>query len=180
MRQLTWEQVVEYAFLADFDILRDTRAEIQACPWTRPAYRLALDKYFRIQRAKEEIRRLNIEIHRVIAWIRDEDHTLQRKGRELRCSEGKSEEQHRGRFDDAHMHRFWALAKMPGFSGSIVPGTAVEVLQAGKMDVDNEDGDEVGREEGEDEGDEARDAEVSGLLYRISMLTVDGAREGEE
>ncbi|KAJ7883029.1 hypothetical protein B0H14DRAFT_2166997, partial [Mycena olivaceomarginata] len=45
---LTWEQVFEYIFLADFDILHDTRAEVQSRPWTRPAYRLAVDTYFKI------------------------------------------------------------------------------------------------------------------------------------
>jgi hypothetical protein len=62
MPRITWEQVVEYAFLADFDILRDTRAEVQAKTWTRPAYRLAMDRYFKILRAREEIKRLNVEI----------------------------------------------------------------------------------------------------------------------
>ncbi|KAJ7062969.1 hypothetical protein B0H15DRAFT_794779 [Mycena belliarum] len=136
MPQLTWEQVVEYAFLADFDLLRDTRAEIRARPWMRPAYRLALDKYFRLQRAKEEIKRLNIEIRRV-------DRLLRQKGRELRRQEGKSEaeadedlmlavqlrlyRERRARFDDGHMRRFRALAKTPRFTGSIVPGLALEL-----------------------------------------------------
>ncbi|KAJ7075097.1 hypothetical protein B0H15DRAFT_956756 [Mycena belliarum] len=34
MPMLGWEQVVEYAFLADFDMLRDTNVEIQSRPWT--------------------------------------------------------------------------------------------------------------------------------------------------
>jgi predicted regulator of amino acid metabolism with ACT domain len=38
MPSLTWEQVVEYAFLVDFDILRDTCAEVQLKPWMHPAY----------------------------------------------------------------------------------------------------------------------------------------------
>ncbi|KAJ7156602.1 hypothetical protein C8R43DRAFT_883952 [Mycena crocata] len=83
MPELTWEQVVEYAFLANFDILRDTRAEIRSRPWTRPLYRLAMDRYFKILRAREEIKRLNVEIPRVITWIRDENRCLRAKEREL-------------------------------------------------------------------------------------------------
>ncbi|KAJ6592957.1 hypothetical protein B0H19DRAFT_890330, partial [Mycena capillaripes] len=79
MPHLTWEQVVEYTFLADFDILRDTRAEVQSRPWTRPAYRLAMDRYFKTLRAREEIKRLNVEIPRMVTWIRDEYKTLRRK-----------------------------------------------------------------------------------------------------
>ncbi|KAJ7208898.1 hypothetical protein GGX14DRAFT_338005, partial [Mycena pura] len=133
MRQLTWEQVVEYAFLADFDILRDTSAEVQSRPWARPVYRLAMDRYFRILRAREEIKRLNVEIPRVVTWIRDEYKVLRRKEQELGNGAGKTEEQaeedrglalqvrryreRRGRFDDSHMRRFYALAKEPGFTG---------------------------------------------------------------
>jgi hypothetical protein len=50
MPKLTWEEVVEYAFLANFDILHDTQAEVQLQPWMRLAYRLAMDRYFKTLR----------------------------------------------------------------------------------------------------------------------------------
>ncbi|KAJ7708496.1 hypothetical protein B0H14DRAFT_3082218 [Mycena olivaceomarginata] len=133
MRQLTWEQVVEYAFLADFDILRDTRAEIQSRPWTRPAYRLAMDRYFKILRAREEIRRLNVEIPRVVTWIRDENRILRRKEAELNSGmavQVRLYRERRGRFDEAHMRRFWALARTPGFTGSVMPGVSPSMAEA--------------------------------------------------
>jgi hypothetical protein len=146
MAHLTWEQVVEYAFLADFDILRDTRADVQSRPWTRLAYRLAMDRYFKILRAREEIRRLNVEIPRVVTWIRDENRVLRRKEAELNSTEGKTLEdaemdrgmavqvrlyrERRGRFDDTHMRRFWGLAKTPGFTSSVMPGVSLEVRAA--------------------------------------------------
>ncbi|KAJ7893589.1 hypothetical protein B0H13DRAFT_2234716 [Mycena leptocephala] len=142
MPHLSWEQVVEYAFLADFDILWDTRAEVQSRSWTRPAYQLAMDRYFRILRAREEIKRLNVEIPRVVTWIRDEYKALCWKEQELGVEVGKTEEEveadrgmalqvrsHRercGRFDDTHMHQFWALAKESGFTGSLVPRKVLE------------------------------------------------------
>ncbi|KAJ7071763.1 hypothetical protein B0H15DRAFT_793326 [Mycena belliarum] len=239
MPVLGWEQVVEYAFLADFDILRDTNAEIQARPWTRPAYRLAMDRYFRILRAREEIKRLNVEIPRVVTWIADENRVLRKAERALRQTEGKSDKEietdigmavqlelyreRRGRFDDSHMRRFWALAKAPGFTGSVKPGVSVEQLAVrrallearaalarmeNEMDIDEEvvvDGarsawqrDEVDGWEDVDnptedsaephgqvsddegEGDEAKEQEVSGLMYHISMLAVDGGGRWEE
>ncbi|KAJ7109537.1 hypothetical protein C8R43DRAFT_1091755 [Mycena crocata] len=146
MPELTWEQVVEYTFLADFDILQDTRAEIQSRPWTHPSYRLAMDHYFKILRAREEIKRLNVEIPQVVTWIRDENQFLRAKERELRQMEGKSAEassrdiqmavqvqlyqERRGRFDDGHMRRFWRLAEMPGFTGCLRPRIAVERREA--------------------------------------------------
>ncbi|KAJ7816682.1 hypothetical protein B0H14DRAFT_3475139 [Mycena olivaceomarginata] len=189
MAHLTWEQVVKYAFLADFDILRDTRAEIQSRPWTRPAYRLAMDRYFKILRAREEIRRLNIEIPRVVTWIRDENQVLRGKEAELSSAEGKTEQEadadqgmavqvrlyreRRGRFDDTHMRRFWALAKTPGFTGSVMPGVSLEMRAArrearaaaqvqrqaavrransGVSESDGSDEEMVGEEEDEEEG----------------------------
>ncbi|KAJ7880617.1 hypothetical protein B0H14DRAFT_3767311 [Mycena olivaceomarginata] len=87
------ETVVEYTFLADFDILRDTRAEVRSRPWTRPAYQLAMDRYFKILRAREEIKKLNVEIPRMVTWIRDEYKVLRRKEQELEVEAGKTEEQ---------------------------------------------------------------------------------------
>ncbi|KAJ7840286.1 hypothetical protein B0H14DRAFT_2587516 [Mycena olivaceomarginata] len=156
LASLTWEQVVEYTFLADFDILRDTRAEVQSRPWTRPAYRLAMDTYFKIERAREELVRLNIEIRRTMTWIRDEGHFLRGRELSLRSTEGKTPEQaeedlllavqmklyreQRGQFDDDHRDNFRRLAKLKGFTGSISPGIAVEILGDAR-DVDEmEDG----------------------------------------
>ncbi|KAF8181115.1 hypothetical protein K438DRAFT_1601881 [Mycena galopus ATCC 62051] len=142
MPSVSWEQVVEYAFLADFDILRDTRAEVQSKPWSRPAYRLAMDRYFKTLRTREEIKRLNIEIRQVVTWIRDENRFLGRMERNLREPAGKSEEQieedmhmavqvrlyreRRGRFDAGHLERFQKLAQTPGFTGSLECGVPVE------------------------------------------------------
>ncbi|KAJ6510472.1 hypothetical protein C8R45DRAFT_1050270 [Mycena sanguinolenta] len=40
MPTLDWDEVVNYRFLADFNILRDTRDSIRSRPWTRPSYRV--------------------------------------------------------------------------------------------------------------------------------------------
>ncbi|KAJ7824252.1 hypothetical protein B0H14DRAFT_3469498 [Mycena olivaceomarginata] len=49
--QLAWETVVEYAFLAEFDLLREGREDIRAEPWALPAGRAAMDQHFKIRRA---------------------------------------------------------------------------------------------------------------------------------
>ena len=80
---LDWDQVVEYAFLSDFDLLRDARQDIRRKPWATPAARLAIDKAFKLERAEEEVARLNIEVRRLATYIRDEDICLRAKEREL-------------------------------------------------------------------------------------------------
>ncbi|KAJ7032930.1 hypothetical protein C8F04DRAFT_1211033 [Mycena alexandri] len=122
--QLSWDEVVEYAFLADFDFLRATDGELLDKPWTRPAYRLAMDRYFKIIRAKEEIKRLNVEIRRFITWMSDEDRFLRRQEEEAE-SPGEAalirkHRMERGRFDAGHMERLVKLSKKRGFTGLIM------------------------------------------------------------
>ncbi|KAF8135239.1 hypothetical protein K438DRAFT_1640375, partial [Mycena galopus ATCC 62051] len=105
-------------------------------PWTRQNYRVAMDSYFKILRAQEEIKRLNIEIKRVITWINDEDLFLRKKEDEYQESDPALAVQisryrlRRARSDTNHMHRFWTLAKLPGFTGSVSPGVSVERKEA--------------------------------------------------
>ncbi|KAF7374056.1 hypothetical protein MSAN_00286500 [Mycena sanguinolenta] len=209
MPMLSWEEVVNYGFLADFDILRDTRDSIRSRPWTRPSYRVAMDNYFKILRAREEIKRLNIEIKRVVTWIDDEDRFLRKKEKQYEESDPalavqiSRYRQRRARSDHTHMLRFWALAKTPGFTGSLVPGrsverqelrrasratqqsaaeTEIEVESAREASPQSEEMQDVGgwssrsEEEWEDEEDEGEDAQseaASNLLYQMSVLSVD-------
>ncbi|KAJ6459300.1 hypothetical protein C8R45DRAFT_1109624 [Mycena sanguinolenta] len=195
---LSWEEVVNYGFLAEFDILRDTGDNIRSRPWTRRSYRVAMDRYFKILRAKEEIQRLNVEIKRVITWIEDEDWFLRKKEAEYKDSDPalavqiSRYRQRRARSDHNHMQRFWALAKTTGFTGSVVPGMSIERREARRaerakrqhaareMDVDVvEERDRwTGSQEGEwedddDEGEEAEQEAVSTLMYQMSVLAVD-------
>ncbi|KAJ7836041.1 hypothetical protein B0H14DRAFT_2589907 [Mycena olivaceomarginata] len=162
MASLTWEQVVKYTFLADFDILRDTRAEVQSQPWTRPLYRLAMDTYFKIEQGKTSEQA-------------EEDLLL--------AVQMKLYRQQRGRFDDDHRDNFRRLTKMKGFTGSISPGRAVETLgdirDVDEMEDSNtEEEEELARpDESDDEGIEAHEETVSGLLYQVSMVAIDDITE---
>ncbi|KAH7908465.1 hypothetical protein BJ138DRAFT_993211, partial [Hygrophoropsis aurantiaca] len=129
-RQLNWEEVVEYAFLADFDLLRDARQNIADRPWATPSARRALDLYYKMCRAREEIARLNIETRRLATYIRDEDIYL--RGCEAQLTLSYPELAHqigiyrnvRGRFNARHLKRINDISKLSGFSGTIVPGTS--------------------------------------------------------
>jgi hypothetical protein len=195
MPRLTWEQVVEYVFLADFDILRDTRPDVQSKPWTCPAYRLAMDRYFKILHAREEIQRLNIEIRRVVTWIRDENRFLRRMERNLSSGEGKTEEEleedmqmavqvrlyrgRRGRYDTGHLERFTKLAQTPGFTGSLRCGVAVERDEVrrrlGELRA------QLTRGDGEDEWVDEEELERQELQERLRVLRAEAlAESGEE
>lgn len=76
---LSWNNMVEYAFLADFDLLCDTCQDICDRPWAMLACCLAMDQYFKLEHVHEEIQRLNIEIPQVITYICNEDVFLRKK-----------------------------------------------------------------------------------------------------
>ncbi|PBK80468.1 hypothetical protein ARMGADRAFT_1048995 [Armillaria gallica] len=84
---LKWEDVVEYTFLSEFDLLKDTREDICEKPWANSAVREASDAYYQIIRAQEEVHRLNIEIHRFVTKIKAEEKYLRRAVDELKVND---------------------------------------------------------------------------------------------
>ncbi|EIW79818.1 hypothetical protein CONPUDRAFT_74154 [Coniophora puteana RWD-64-598 SS2] len=126
--QLSWDDVSRYAFLADFDLLRDAREDISTRAWAKPAARSAMDMHFKILRAREEIARLNVEIKRVATYLHDED-------KYLSACEEKLRQQHpplafqvavhrsiRSRCNASHAKRLRDIAALDGFTGSIEVG----------------------------------------------------------
>ncbi|KAJ7692509.1 hypothetical protein B0H14DRAFT_3100781 [Mycena olivaceomarginata] len=150
---LTWEQVVEYTFLADFDILRDTRAEGHFLRGRESSLRSTEGKT--PEQAEEDL---------------------------LLAVQMKLYREQRGRFDDDHRDNFRRLAKLKGFTGSISPGIAVETLgdarDVDEMEDGNADEEELTRpDESDDEGIEAHEETLSRLLYQVSMVSIDGRTE---
>ncbi|KAG2337491.1 hypothetical protein BDR05DRAFT_978479 [Suillus weaverae] len=113
---LQWEEVVNYAFLADADLLRSMRADVSLLPWSSPASCSAMDLYFNTCRAREEISHLN-------------DNYLWACEDQLKFSSPALANQlaiHRntqGRFNTRHLKRLHDISMLPGFSGTLVPDT---------------------------------------------------------
>lgn len=89
-----------------------------------------MDTYFKIERAKEEIKRLNVEIRRLVTYIVDEQAFLLKKAEEISQTDPYLAHQvgiyrlERGRFDAVHMKRLntFARSKRWKFTGTLVPG----------------------------------------------------------
>src|ERR1700761_2638354 len=73
---LTWQEVVEYGFLADFDLLRLGREDLRNLPWALPGAREAMDQHFKILQAEVERTRLNTEILRFVTFMPEEERFL--------------------------------------------------------------------------------------------------------
>ena len=123
--------MVKYAFLSDFDLLRDTRQDIRRKPWATPAARLAIDQAFKLERAEEEITRLNIEVPRLATYIRNEDVYLRAKEAELSISNPALAHQvgihrmERGRFNAHHLKVLGKIHLLAGYTGPIEFGTHI-------------------------------------------------------
>ncbi|KAJ7092253.1 hypothetical protein C8R44DRAFT_891295 [Mycena epipterygia] len=129
---LTWEQFMEYAFLSDFNLLRDGREDIRQELWAKPVGRVAMDMYFKIERADKEIFRLNIEIPRFLTYMHDEEDFLQREVERVRQLHGdglahqvERYQMREGRFNDEHHFRLLKLVKLPVCTASMRLGVAI-------------------------------------------------------
>jgi hypothetical protein len=129
---LSWEDVVEYAFVADFDLLRDARQDVSHRPWATPTGRHTMDTYFKMRRASEEILRLNVEIRRMATYLRDKEVYLTECQKQLQSMHPALAHQvgvHRNiraRFTSYHLRHLHEISTLPGFTGLIAPGESVE------------------------------------------------------
>ncbi|KAF9232688.1 hypothetical protein BU15DRAFT_90591 [Melanogaster broomeanus] len=127
-----WDEVVEYAFLADFDLLRDTRQDISQYPWATPVARYAMDLHYKMVRGEEEIQCLNIEAQHLLTYITDEERYLQHCEAFLKAKHPALAHQValrrkiRGRCNMAHIQRLHDLSKLPGFSGTFTVGVSTQ------------------------------------------------------
>ncbi|KAJ7573041.1 hypothetical protein C8J56DRAFT_1017690 [Mycena floridula] len=125
---LDWDTVIECAFLSEFEMLRDSRQDIRNKPWAKPAGRSLQNQYYKIQRAREEIIRCNIEISRLWTHMVDEKVFLEAREQAVSGTNPALAYQicqyrlERGRYDAIHVKRLTMLAKDPGFTGSLAAG----------------------------------------------------------
>ncbi|KIK33852.1 hypothetical protein CY34DRAFT_26971 [Suillus luteus UH-Slu-Lm8-n1] len=131
-RTLKWDEVIEYVFLSDFDLLRDARQDISQYPWATPAARQATDLYFKMCRAKEEVLRLNNEIQRLVTYIHDEECYLHDCYTQLELSCPALAHQInlrrlvRSRANGYLLQRMADIAQLQEFSGSISIGESIK------------------------------------------------------
>ena len=134
---LEFAEVIEYAFLSDFDLLRDARQDVRNRPWATPTGRHAVDEYFKMLRAREEITRCNNEAQRIATHLRDEarflhhHEELHRHTNPLLAHQIAKYRQIRGRFDMHHKHQLESIVKLDGFSGSIKPSQSMDTARGG-------------------------------------------------
>ncbi|KAG0698993.1 hypothetical protein DFH29DRAFT_983677 [Suillus ampliporus] len=175
---LKWEEVVEYAFLANFDLLRNSREDVSQQQWATPTARQATNLYFKMCHAKEEITCLNIEIRRLVTYMCDEDHYLRTCQRQLKAIHPALAHQvhvrHHihARFNAQHLKHLGDIANLSGFTGSVIPGESI-LTGVGESTNSLDNLEEKEEEEEEEEEEEVNVEEASEIFYNILHISTD-------
>lgn len=129
---IEWSEVMEATFLTEFDLLCDTCQDISQRPWATPVGRMAMDLYFKVCRAPEEIEHCNVEIRRVCTFLHDKEHYLWLvREQTAEFNEPLAHQIHllhlkHERFAAHHYVIFTKLTNLSGFSGTLTPGISVD------------------------------------------------------
>ena len=171
---------MEYTFLSEFDLLRSTcREDITLKPWATPSGRMALDQHFKEEQAREEIKRLNIEIRRFITSIRDNNNHLLSVEEALKSvdpilawhvAEYSSQAT---RFDALHLRRLSMLHRLRGFTGDLMAGIAVEPYSSVTVSFTPSATDEEEEEESDEETDDEAEAELEAEVVDAMGVAID-------
>ncbi|RDX41997.1 hypothetical protein OH76DRAFT_1458975 [Lentinus brumalis] len=125
---LDWSKVTHYAFLEEFELLRDTRNDLAGKRWAETTTRPIIKKARRIARAREEIRRCNIEVRRVHSAIIVENEELETAVRKSRDERNPiwgalvDYATRRRRVNARLLAIIGHIYDLPGFSGHRTPG----------------------------------------------------------
>ncbi|CAL1709575.1 unnamed protein product [Somion occarium] len=128
---LSWSDVVDMVSVAEFDLLRDARQDVRLLAWAQPAQRRAMNLYFNIKRAEEEIKRLNVEIRRLLTHMVDEHVDYYRTIRDNMVPNPPLayELSLRWRYSNAVntelAYRLQQTSELPGFTGTLRTGHRV-------------------------------------------------------
>jgi hypothetical protein len=120
------------ATVADFDLLRNSRQDIQKLEWSKPSVREEMTLYFGIRRAQEETHRLNIEIRRLVTFMLEEHYdyhiaitdALTRQDTAF-GSILMARMKYSASISTAIARDLWRTSRLAGFSGSLKPGQSL-------------------------------------------------------
>ncbi|KAG8703208.1 hypothetical protein FRC09_004300 [Ceratobasidium sp. 395] len=131
---LEFNELTEHAYLAHFDFLRYSEHGATEAEWSRPTIRHCTEAWQKVQRAKEEIIRLNVEIRRIVTHMRDEEAFLAQQYDSIRTTEPDlacalhARMELAVRVNQRIRRDLKSISELEGFTGSLDCGTAVKPI----------------------------------------------------
>ncbi len=181
---LDWTKVSHYAFIEEFELLRDTRNDLQDKRWAQSNTREYMKKSRKIKRAREEIARCNIEVRRVHTAVLLENEKLDtavKTSRTERNPISGAIAEYSDRRQAVNERLLGAIAKiyaLKGFTGNPTPGRrkgSSTVPVASTLPTASEtpthDPEDSGNDGEDDESDEEREVEAMRMLDFANNLT---------
>ncbi len=126
---LMYSEVVDYCTFSEFEILKHSEHDILSKDWAVLSNRQAANKFFKIERAKEEVHRCNIEVAHLQAWVDMEDMVMAKATAAHEGSDPafaaylKVLQMQRHHVNDHLRSCLDQIYKLPGFSGHRPPVT---------------------------------------------------------
>ncbi|KAG1762157.1 hypothetical protein EV702DRAFT_1183120 [Suillus placidus] len=165
---LDYTEVVGYASLGKFALLKYSRRDILAKPWAVPENREMAAKFFKVLRSHKELTRLNIEISRLSAWVDFEEKeilsaidALNAVDSNLLAAELQMHYVQQHRLNNVHRARLHRTSQLSGYTGP--PLFAL---------LEREETDDKGDDEDEDKGSDELLDEASRLEDTISRIVL--------
>jgi hypothetical protein len=179
-KALDVHKVLDHVFLAEFDLLRDSRYQVMKRPWAQPAERSTMAAFYKLQRSQEEIQHLDVEACQLATYIEDEEHDLAEHHSQLLVEEPSLAYQVQKlreslvAVNKVHWRRLERLQQLDGFTGNLTAGQHVgrrsqhhnlETTSAMEEPDDNQQLDE--------DVDDDNDNAVEAIEKTIDALTLD-------
>ncbi len=126
---LMYSEVVDYCTFSKFKILKHSEHDILSKDWAVLSNQQAANKFFKIEHAKEEVRRCNVEVACLQAWVDVEDMVMAKATAAHEGSDPafaahlKVLQMQRHHVNDHLRSHLDQIYKLPGFSGHRPPVT---------------------------------------------------------
>lgn len=121
---LSWDDIMGYTYLSEFDFLRDSSTDIMEKPWAQPAVREGMSELFKLIEARDELQRLHVEIKRLLTKMQEEEEYYLEIEQQVMAINPplalqiKLHGLERHRFHALHRERLSTIPKLKGFEPS--------------------------------------------------------------
>ncbi|KAE9401183.1 hypothetical protein BT96DRAFT_938043 [Gymnopus androsaceus JB14] len=86
-RKITWDEIVDFSYLSEFNILRDTAEDVRERKWATPQNRLLMTRFFKFIQAEEELAWVHVEVKRLLTYMVDEEERVCGKAKEVEAED---------------------------------------------------------------------------------------------